>query len=317
MGMKDNPETPPDGIKGEPSPAVTDEIRRAQKLINDIPGTGMSETTKRIREMMELPGMDGINASTKRMLELSGLTGISESTRRVMETMKIPGMDLNESTRRAIEGLAVPGFGSNDGMKIALENLNLLPKHGIDNELLRSLERTSILGREMDQKLSKMKLPAVPSPEIPHIESEWALSRHHEFITPEIPLNPIFETNKQLSELTATVRQLFDVSQQQAVFSQAIRETSDLALRHAISSGEDAKAATQLARKSIRLTLAAIVVAIVTAFLTIYDNHHLSSTTDARLKEEISVLQEMSNRLKVSVAAPADTAGTVKANAKK
>lgn len=310
--MKDNSKTPPANLHGEPSPVLADEIGRAHKLINNIPGIGMSGTTKRIREMMELQGMGGINASAKRMLEFSGLTSINESTRRAMEGMKTPGMDtLNESTKRAIEGLAVPDFGSNDGMKRALENLDLLPKHGIDDKLLRSLERTSELARAMDRTLSNIKVPRVPTPEIPPIESEWALSPNHEFITREIPANPIFETNRELSELTATVRQLFDVFQQQAELSQAIRESSDLALRHAISSGEDAKAATRLARKSIRLTLAAIVVAIVTAIVTIYDNHHLSSTTDDRLKEEIRVLHEMSDRLKPSAAPLADTAGTV------
>jgi len=90
---------------------------------------------------------------------------------------------------------------------------------------------------------------------------------------------------------------LVEVARQQAELSQAIRATSDLALKYAIQSGEDAKAATQLARKSVKLTFVAIVVAIITTLLSIAASYKLSNSTDERMLEQIRLLGVISNRL--------------------
>ena len=97
--------------------------------------------------------------------------------------------------------------------------------------------------------------------------------------------------------MTGTVTQLVDVARQQAELSQAIRTSADLALKYAVQSGEDAKAATLLAQKSVRLTLVAIMVAIIAAIASIAVNYNLSNSADVRLKEEIRVLGDISGKL--------------------
>ena len=88
------------------------------------------------------------------------------------------------------------------------------------------------------------------------------------------------------------------MSRRQAELSQAIRENSNLALQHAIASGEEAKAATRLARRSILLTCTAIVLAVLTSIWTIHDNRQLSNAMGSRLREEIRVLREISDQLR-------------------
>ncbi len=116
-----------------------------------------------------------------------------------------------------------------------------------------------------------------------------------------MPANPVWETNHQLSELTATVTQLVDVARQQAELSQAIRNASDLALQNAIQSGDQAKAATRLARKGVWLTFGAIIVAIIFGVLTVgvslYETGHESANVENRQQEEIRVLREISDQL--------------------
>lgn len=94
---------------------------------------------------------------------------------------------------------------------------------------------------DVDDAISKVRIPA--------------LYDAQSFNLSDPPPNPIWETNSHLAELTDTVTQLVDVARHQAELSQAIRNASDLALQNAIQSGEEAKAATKLARRSVRLTL--------------------------------------------------------------
>jgi len=159
------------------------------------------------------------------------------------------------------------------------------PPIGIEGELRNSLEHTARLARNVDQSLSNMALPA------------WQQEVLNRPLIPATEPNPVWQTNSQLSELKDTVTQLVDVARQQAELSQAIRTSADLALKYAVQSGEDAKAATLLARKSVRLTLIAIGVAIIVAIAGIAVNFNLSNSADARLKEEIRVLGDISGKL--------------------
>jgi hypothetical protein len=162
---------------------------------------------------------------------------------------------------------------------------------GADNAMTRAMEHTSLLARDVDAALSNIRIPAraydMPSLEVPNLD---------------LPPNPVWETNRQLAELTDTVTQLVDVARQQAELSQAIRNASDLALKNAIQSGDEAKAATQLARKSVRLTFGAIVVAVIIGILTVgvtvYENRRESANVENRRQEEIRVLREISGQLK-------------------
>jgi hypothetical protein len=152
-----------------------------------------------------------------------------------------------------------------------------------------------MLARDVDHALSNMRIPALtsdrlgPSLEVLNLESPPRL---------EPPPNPIWETNSRLAELIGSVTQLVGVARQQAELSQAIRDASDLALNYAIQSGEEAKAATQLARKGVWLTFGAIMVALITAILSVAVNFHLGTATDGRLQEEIRLLREISGQLK-------------------
>ena len=185
----------------------------------------------------------------------------------------------------------VTDLGSDNTMKRAMDSMTSAAKMaeltgfarlGIDNELKRAMEHTSFLARDVDVALSNIRIPAsayqMPSLEVRNLD---------------VPPNPVWETNRQLAELTDTVTQLVDVARQQAELSQAIRNASDLALKNAIQSGDEAKSATQLARKSVRLTFGAIIVAIIIGILnvgvTVYEN---------RRQEEIRVLREISSQLK-------------------
>jgi hypothetical protein len=209
----------------------------------------------------------------------------------VDNTKKLAGP--GDALKRTMEGLAGPG----DALKRTMEKLASTEKWAgltglhINDELKRSLEHASLLARDVDAALSNIRIPAraydMPSLEVPNLN---------------LPPSPILETNRQLAELTDTVTQLVDVARQQAELSQAIRNASDLALKNAIQSGDEARAATQLARKSVRLTLGAIIVAVIVGILTVgvtvYENRRESAREENRRQEEIRVLREISGRLK-------------------
>ena len=215
--------------------------------------------------------------STKGLPEVTDL-GSDNTMKRAMDSMtsaaKMAELTGSDSTmKRAMDSMT-------SAAKMA--ELTGFARLGIDNELKRAMEHTSFLARDVDVALSNIRIPAsayqMPSLEVRNLD---------------VPPNPVWETNRQLAELTDTVTQLVDVARQQAELSQAIRNASDLALKNAIQSGDEAKSATQLARKSVRLTFGAIIVAIIIGILnvgvTVYEN---------RRQEEIRVLREISSQLK-------------------
>jgi hypothetical protein len=263
---------------------VSDELKRSLESIDSaarmtaLAGLGHSDELKRSLESMD---------SAARMTALAGL-GRGDELKRPLESM-------NSAAR--MTGLA--GLGHSDELKRSFESINSAAKMaglaglGINDELKRSLEHTSLLARDVDDALSNIRIPA---------RTYDMLGQSIEAPTLEPPPNPIWETNRQLAELTDTVTQLVDVARQQAELSQAIRNASDLALQTAIQSGDEARAATQLARKSVRLTFGAIIVAIIIAILNVsvavYEKHRESATADDRRQEEIRVLREISGQLK-------------------
>jgi hypothetical protein len=161
---------------------------------------------------------------------------------------------------RAVEGKSVEGMAA------------LLAGVSRSEELRRSFEQVSLRSRDVDDALSKVCIPAIY--DVPSVNP-----------LDDLPLNPILETNSHLAELTDTVTQLVDVARQQAELSQAIRNASNLALQNAIQSGNESKAATELARRSVRLTFRAIVVAVLVGILTIgvslYQSHRDSATAES------------------------------------
>jgi hypothetical protein len=264
------------------------ELSDALKAFESISGPSGILDAMKATESMAGPGRDAMKV-LKEQFELGGI----RDAREAIESVAGPGRDAMKAleqhelgvirdARKAIESVAGPGRDATKAFR-SISGLG-----GISDELRRSLERTALLAGNVDRSLSNMALPA------------W----YHEDIRlpPLTPLpapepNPVWQTNTHLSELTGTVTQLVDVARQQAELSQAIRTSADLALKYAIQSGEDAKAATLLARKGVRLTAIAITVAMLIAAVSIVVNRNLSNSTDVRLKEEIRLLQQLNDRL--------------------
>ncbi len=277
------------------------------------PLTGLDINEKTMKRAME-----EIN-SAKRMTELVGLDGSArEAVKRATEKIdsvkrmtKLAGLDgtTQEAMKRAMEGInsvkrmsELAGLDGNaqGEIKRAIEGINSagrmtrLAGLGVSDELKRSLEQESRLASNVDRAIENMRILA------PRQDGFGPI--HDRMEIPEMPVNPIWETNRQLTELTGSVMQLVEVARQQAELSQAIRNTSDHALENSIQSGNEAKAATQLARKSVGLTRWAIIVSSVIAILSnalmFYVNQGGNSTGEALRQEEIRILRDISSELK-------------------
>ena len=168
-------------------------------------------------------------------------------------------------------------------------------KVALSKELSEAFAHSDLLGRKVDGALSGFSVPRSFS------ESTMPDLREHSF---QLPLNPAFETNERLAELSTNIEQLVEVAHLQAELTQAIREASDLALKNSVQSSLEAAAATRLAKRSVLLTCGAIAIAIATSVWTICDNHVLSASTDIRLKEEIRLLDEISGKLTAGTPQP-------------
>ena len=245
---------------------------------------GISDTMRNSFASMARPV--GISDTMGKFFEsMAKPVGISDTMRNSFESMVKP-VGISDTMRKSIESMARP-VGINDTMGKFFESM--AKPVGISEELRRSFEHTALLARNVDQSLSNMRIstPAVG----------WSHDDFEVPSVPEPPPNPIWETNSHLSELAGTVTQLVDVARQQAELSQAIRTSADLALKYAIQAGEDAKAATLLARKGVRLTSFAITVAIIVGLVSIAVSYRLSNSTDVRLKQEIQLLGDISRKL--------------------
>jgi hypothetical protein len=300
-GIADLMKSAESAFLSDPTRKLMESMARRSGIADSMKSTEsafLSDSTRKLMESMARPsGITDLMKSTESAF-------LSDSTRKLMESMARPSgiadpmkstesAFLSHSTRKLMESMARPS-GIPDLMK-SIETVGfsgrprkdgmVAPADGISGELRRSLEHTAQLASSVDRSLSNVALPF----------------RHREnnklpvFPAPEP--NPIWQTNSHLSELTATVTQLVDVARQQAELSQAIRGSADLALKYAVQSGEEAKAATVLARKSVGLTLIAIVVAIIAAVAGIAVNYYLNNSTDVRLREEIRMLGDISHKL--------------------
>ena len=139
---------------------------------------------------------------------------------------------------------------------------------GIGDALKASLEQISLLSGGVDEALSRI------TPADAYLGHSGLAHHLPEPVFPDPGPNPIWETNRQLGELTETVTQLVEVARQQAELTQAIRKASDLALENSIQSGQEARSATDLVRKGLRLTFWTLIIAILSFFFSVYENHH-------------------------------------------
>jgi len=193
------------------------------------------------------------------------------------------------------EGLAGFDFGDAaktrmfDGIGSAAFATEKLAALNVGDELKRSFAQTSLLTKDISAALHNMCIPTAA------IGSPPSAFADYDTLTPMEPTpNPIWETNRQLAELTETVTQLVSVERQQAELTQAICNTANLALKNSIESGVEAKTATRVARRTIVVT---IVIAILSVICATYNNHRESISTETRHQEEMRVLRDISNQL--------------------
>jgi hypothetical protein len=230
-----------------------------------------------------------------------GIGRSSNELEKIRNGLEFPGQQL-----RKMLGALAPGDQARKILNVS---------RGPTDQLMKSLEHTSLLASNLDRTLSKIR-----TPDLSNKLASPTLEATTRDVLPNLKLieNPARETNRRLVELTDAVAQLVRVAQQQAELSQAIRDSSDVALHYAIRSREEATAATLLARKGVRLTFWAIVVAILTAGLSMGINLYLSAGMDNRVQQEIHILHEISDELRPSadstVKPKSQTAPTEKQN---
>ena len=211
----------------------------------------------------------------------------NEVLKKTMESVRIH----DDTRRRTLESasatyaeqFARPIGIDNDALRKAMESVRIQ-----DDALRRSFDHSALLSRSIADTLSTMHALAPTT------------ASYRDTFEPraEFRAKPVvLQTNSQLSVLTSAVTQLVDVARQQAEFSQGISANAELALKFAIQSGEEAKASTLLARKSVRVAGIAIIVAFITTVASVAVNYKLSNSTDTRMKEEIRLLGDISGKL--------------------
>lgn len=114
--------------------------------------------------------------------------------------------------------------------------------------------------------------------------------------------NPVYETNSRLDELNDSIIALVGLAKQQASFTQAINDSTQAALKYAIQSGEEAKVATKVARTSMRITFGALVVTVISLFVSVYLQQRSSAATDRYIREE-RILHEQELRVLKDISA--------------
>ena len=259
-------------------------------LIGDSMARSLGSSFRSIEEMTKAT-IGGINDtmlkrqqealdSTEKLARLTALNGAASIT------AAIGGIN-NTMLKRQQEALD------------STEKLAKFDTLGINEEIKRALDRTSLLAQGVDDAISRIRIPD----RIDHGMFDAVLGPPAVLELPDIEFapNPIFETNSQLAELKGNVTQLVDVAKQQAELTREIKNTSDLALSHAAQSGVQAKAATRLGKMAI---IVAIITSLTSIGLTVYENHRQSASSEAHRREdilnrqeEIRVLREISGQL--------------------
>jgi hypothetical protein len=184
-------------------------------------------------------------------------------------TEVLPGERQTERLLRLVK------VGTQDLRAVAQQLTQRIPA-----SLKESFARTSVLARSLDDSLTRMRNPGVRASTSANLKGLF------EF---ELPPDPFLQINTYLANL-------LDIARQQAELSASLTQTSELALKQAIISGEDAKAATREARNGVRLGVAAIVVTLGIGIAGIYDNHRFTISADShsdRLTDTIRLLSEL------------------------
>jgi len=202
---------------------------RISDLLESTERLGTSDSVRKLMDSTARP--DRISD----LLESTERFGISDSVRKLMDCAARSGdiSDLLKSTERAAMSPVRPLM---DGMA--------WPR-GISDELKHSLGLTAVLAITLTSPFPTCTFRRQPSD-----GPVRTLGFRPSGKLPRTRIKPLPETNRHLSQLAGTVTQMVEVAKQQAELSQAIRSSADLALKYALQSGEDAKAATVLAAKA-------------------------------------------------------------------
>src|ERR1039458_92792 len=201
-----------DGLRDPDSLGAADSLSEAADGIRELTGESAAERVLNAVEMQKLTGQSAaerlFNAA-----EMQKLTGQSAAERlfNAAEMRKLTGQSAAESVLNAARLRELTGQSMADSALKAAASVREMAGLGIGDDLKNSFERTARLSASLGDALAHLRpLPVqdfhFAPPELPYIEP---------------PRNPIFETNKELAELTRTTRDLVGLAQNQAELSRS------------------------------------------------------------------------------------------------
>lgn len=269
-----------DGLRDPDSLGAADSLSKAADGMRDLTVLSAADSAlKAVARARELHGLGAASAlkAAVRARELDGL-GAASTLMAAVRAREMDGLGAASALMAAARAREMDGRGAAaDSALKAAARMREMAGLGIGDDLKKSFERTAKLSASLGDALAHLRpLPVqdfhFAPPELPYLEP---------------PRNPIFDTNKELAELTQTTKDLVGLAQNQAELSQSLAETSRLALAETVRSGEQAKTAT-------RLAAAGIVITVIIAAGTIYYNYRHGEAAEAHLQQEIQVLHEIS-----------------------
>lgn len=130
----------------------------------------------------------------------------------------------------------------------------------------RSIAEQMKLVRPFGDQLRDLGLSSIkPPPSITdHITEPRETFEHTRFSMPDIPPNPIYETNSLLEGLGARIENMYEVSQSTAAMQQSLNEVARDAVAMFAAGAEDAQKASE---QGLRLSIRALIVGITSAVL--------------------------------------------------
>jgi hypothetical protein len=144
----------------------------------------------------------------------------------------------------------------------------------------------------MAEAVSEERFKDGEKADVVSVEARLPFPSFNEIVSKTTP-NLIYETNAELVEVSAKIRQLVEIGQHQAELSQALTQTSQLALQESINSGKAAGEALRQSRNAVWLSLATLILSVVVAGLSIWVSNASSNSTNARLESLITSVETL------------------------
>jgi len=130
----------------------------------------------------------------------------------------------------------------------------------VGEELRRAREGTSTAAAALTHSLERI-------PDLSFLSHDPLTLEPSQVYGPEAMSLATAETNELLDTMVGHIAALVDVAKHQAELTQAIFRSNEATLAYSIKAGDEARAATTLAGKGLRLTRLAVLIAIVSSIL--------------------------------------------------